>query len=479
MSSSRAAGFLCVPVTLLIVACGETGQPLRSAVSPVPQIVQTPHRDLDVVLIVVDTLRADHVHCYGYGRETTPAIDALAAQGTRFADCTAQASWTVPSMVSLLTSRRTVSDFVRLPAARTLADVLHDAGYVTLGFQDNLLLAPGAGFERGFDVYEMEVGSERCEELLASTAGRPLFLYCHFVDPHAPYAPLPEFDVFGRDGGLQHFSDSARRFSAYLQAQPGADDARDLDTTMDAASEVQEQVALYDGDVLQADQRVQYVLDLLARHGRRDRALVIVASDHGECLWEQPEAEAALADDARADPLRRFKAGHNTLLAQSLVHVPLVMSGPDLPRGVVVDGPVENVDIVPTILDVLGLPAPEPRDGQSLMDLVQAAAEGGQAPGKDVVFSNSSLFTMARQRDGKKLVLPWDAGGPDPAQFLDLALDPREQAPWPPSGGVSSTRLERLIAEMRASALKGTEADTALDDEPRARLQAMGYAGPR
>jgi arylsulfatase A-like enzyme len=429
---------------------------------------QRPQRDLDVILIVVDTLRADHVGAFGYGRPTTPHIDALAARGVRFADATSQASWTAPSMVSLFQSRHVVSEFVRMPEAPTLAERLRAAGYRTAGFQDNILLAPGNGFERGFDSYDMEMGPVRYREVLGTHDGRPLFAYFHFVDPHDPYAPIEQFDVFEPETD----ADLRERFLAYLlERSPDAPRDELESRAARAADEAGRLVALYDGDVLQADRRVQFVMEVLEESGRLQRSLVILTADHGECLWDHREAESVLDEERRADPLRAFKMTHNTLVTEELLHVPLIMAGPGLPAGRVVQQPVENVDIVPTVLDLLGLPVPDGLDGASLVPEIEGQP-GGR--GRDRVYANTMIFSSSRARDGRKLVLPWDEAGPDGAHAFRLATDPRERQPLPP-GDPAFDDLHAALGELRATGLAAQADEALVDDETRRRLEQLGY----
>ncbi|MCB9899544.1 MAG: sulfatase [Planctomycetes bacterium] len=451
-------------LALLCVGCGGDATDAPSA--------RAPH---DVVLIVIDTLRADRLGCYGYDRATSPALDGLAASGVRFAHCTSQSSWTAPSMVSLMQSRHLAADFVRMPAGETLAERLASAGFRCVAFQDNILLAPGTGFDRGFARYEMEAGPKKIEPALARDAAdpRPLFAYFHFVDPHDPYDPLPRFDVF--EPREVDDAQRARLGTALRQARPDLTDDSVAARVLAAARAMNAARARYDGDVLQADGRVRYVLDALASAGRDD-AYVIVAADHGECLWDQREAVSQLPDDARDDLLRVFKQTHNTVLYGALVHTPLLLAGPGLPRGLVVDAPVQNVDIVPTLLDLLGLPGADACDGTSLLPALRAAADGARPPAPRPAWSNTKLFTAVAAPDGKKLVLPWDAAGPDAPQLFDLAADPDERTPLT-LAGEDYERLRQAIDAHRRAALAPSAGEDVLDKQVAERMRQLGYLG--
>lgn len=448
----------------LLGACGER----EEAATP------RPLPELDVVLIVIDTLRADHVGCYGETRPTTPTIDGLAARGVRCADATAQSSWTAPSMVSLFQGRHVASDFVKMPEGPTMAERLRAAGMRTVAFQDNILLAPGAGFERGFETYEMEAGPVVIRAALEAHDRRPLFAYFHFVDPHDPYKPGPEFDLFAAqppDAELRE------RFAAVIaEAAPEAtpeDRARRLD---EALKHVGRERALYAGDVRQTDKRVAFVLQQLAETGRLQRSLVILTADHGECLWDHAEAPSALAAEDRGDPLRVYKQTHNSLLTEELVHVPLLLAGPGIPAGVSLPGPVENLDILPTVLEALGQPRPSEIEGKSLLPEIAAAAARMPAPGRALVVSNTALFTSVRSLDGRKLIVPWKTGGPDAAVAYRLAEDPRERRPLDPQLPEFAA-LWTALASARAGALTSSRGEDQVDAETQRRLEALGYAG--
>jgi arylsulfatase A-like enzyme len=459
MSSPRlAASLLCIG----LAACAP------EPVEPLP--------DRDVVLIVIDTLRADRLGCYGHDRDTSPTLDALAASGVRCADVTAQSSWTAPSMVSLMLSRQLGADFVRMPELPTLAERLADLGYRCVAFQDNMLLAPGTGFDRGFESYEVEAGPNQIMPALARDDPRPLFAYFHFVDPHDPYAPLPKFDRF--EPRELDDRERARLADRLEQAAPELDETARAAELARAQAVMREERALYEGDVLQTDERVNFALSALLAQGRRNRALVIVAADHGECLYEQPEAPSLVDDGRRDDLLHLMKRTHNSVLYQSLVGTPLIISGPDIPAGVVLERPVSNLDVVPTILDWLGLPLDDAFDGRSLLPAMAAAALGTEPPdvGHGLRFANTSVYTSVTDADGLKLMLPWTPDGPDEPLLFDLAADPHERAPLP----LDDDRAARLVAaveDYRRTALMPSGDEGVVDDAILERFHQLGYVG--
>lgn len=369
---------------------------------------------------MIDTLRADHLGCYGYDRDTSPNIDGLAARGVRFEQAVAQSSWTAPSMVSLLQSKHLGADFVRKPPGPTLAERLAEAGYRCVAFQDNILLAPGTGFDRGCELYEVEAGPAKIIPALRRDDPRPLLA-------------LREQESLWDEAEISRRVDEAARHMAVERAR-------------------------YDGDVRQTDARVGFVLSMLEKTGRSDQAYVVLAADHGECLWEQREAPSQLDDDERSNLLRLFKMSHNTVLYESLTRTPLLMVGPDLPPGILVDEAVENVDIVPTMLELLGL-------------------QGGQECDTErTTWSNTALFTAATSPRGLKLIRPWDPAGGDPVQLFELTDDPAERRPLPLEGQAWRT-LQRAIDNYRHAPLMPAEGEGLLDEAVAERMRQLGYLG--
>lgn len=461
-----ATAWLCLTLVGLVglVGCNKSG-PGDEARVP---------NDRDVMLFVVDTLRADHLSCYGYPRETSPQIDALAAGGVRIERAIAQSSWTAPSMVSLFTSRYVAADFKRMPAQLTLAERMKAAGYKTIGFQFNTLLDKGIGFERGFDAYFVEPGAKDLQRAVKESGdGGPRFLYFHFVEPHDPYAPYESFDVF-EPTPLPAWREEAMR--AYLTEHAPDLSPRDLDARVkDAAEHIAREIARYDGEVRQVDAAFSTMRQMLARQARLDRTIVVVAADHGEGLWQHREAESALLAGERADLLRVFKRTHNTLLEDSLVRVPLIFSGPGVPEGVVLPGLVANVDIVPTVLELLGLPAPIDVDGRSLVPAFAAAANGNPLPGRDLVFSHTSLFTAAQTRNGHKLIVPTDPDGVDQERYYRLTDDPEERAPTTPDEQAAGGLRKAIAGFLGETGLRSLDGEDVLDPEIEERMRQMGY----
>ena len=281
----------------------------------------------NVLLVTIDTLRADHVGAYGYSAAATPVLDELAHRGVRFASVESAAPLTGPSHATILTGqypprhgvRENVS-FLLEPGQTTLATRLRRRGYHTGAFVGAYPVAAGFGFGQGFDHFSEGLhanpgigqGAERPANEVADAAvdwlraaAPPFFAWVHFYDPHAPYAPPPPF--------RERFADRP-----------------------------------YDGEIAFTDEQLGRVVGALREAGHAEDTLVLVLADHGEGLREHEEA------------------GHGILIYESTLRVPLIVSGPGVPRGLVVNDAVGTVDVVPTLLALLGLEAPADLPGRSL-----------------------------------------------------------------------------------------------------------------
>src|SRR5215472_3212469 len=291
----------------------------------------------DVFLITIDTLRADHLRCYGYDRIRTPTLDALAMDGIRFSQAFTPSPITNTSHVSILTkllpSRHGVADFgVPLsPAYSTLAELLKSQGYHTAAFigaviLDSKRLAPG--LDRGFDFYDNFPEPSRtksrwgrierratevvqhAETWLDGHPSGPHFVWVHLYDPHDPYEPPPPYSRIYKD-------------------------------------------RLYDGEIAYADSALGGFILYLKRRGWYENSVLVIVGDHGEGLGEHHEDT------------------HGIFLYDSTTHVPLVLKllgGFD--SGRVVDAQVRTIDILPTVLELTSVPAPEQLDGVSLHPLL-------------------------------------------------------------------------------------------------------------
>jgi len=391
----------------------------------------------DVFLITIDTLRSDHVGCYGYQWIQTPTIDQLAKQGIRFAQAFTPSPITNTSHASILTgllpSSHGVSDFgVPLTADHsTLAELLEKRGYQTAAFigsiiLDSKTLAPG--LDRGFEFYDnfpektetksrwgrlerrgMDV-VQRAETWLDGHRTGPHFVWVHLYDPHDPYEPPPPY---------------SERYKDHL----------------------------YDGEIAFADSALGRFLNYLKEQHWYEGALIIVVGDHGEGLGEHGEDT------------------HGIFLYDSTTHVPLIVKLPnEQEAGKVVEEQARTTDILPTILELLGIPAPESLDGTSL----KSALLGTEAPSRTVLGETDYplRFGWAPLRSVRKDAFKF-IEAPRP-ELYDLRSDPGEirnaYVPW----DSTVQKLRKELAKVSAKAA-GKPSAAAVAPSTTDELRALGY----
>ena len=315
-------------------------------------------RPPNVLLISIDTLRPDRLGCYGHDRETSPALDALAAGGVLFEDVTSASPWTLPSHATMLTglypSRHGVVGHTnRLrQKTRSLATRLGEHGYRTLGVVNSHNLSERYGLGRGFDVFEYVLEKNpkgkilnrgprivaRAQELLGEVGDQPFFMFLHFYDVHTDFTPDDEYRaqfVGPYDGEF----DGSTLQLAELRARGGTlgeDDVRYL-------------FELYDAEIRQLDDLLAGLFAHLDQLGLADDTLVVVTSDHGEEFGEHGSVL------------------HGQTHFEEVIRIPLLVRGPDVPVGRRIDEPVHLVDVAPTILAACGIPD----DGLDGIDLQQ------------------------------------------------------------------------------------------------------------
>lgn len=377
-------------------------------------------------------------------------------------------------MVSMFTGRRLSADFVHMPDTETLTRRLKRRGYATLAAQYNSLLAPGTGYDRDFDRYLTFPPNKRIAQALATFGDRPLFFYLHLVDPHDPYEPSKPHDLFA-PRPLE--PERAARVDAFIRSTMNDSSKAEQDAkvraTLDAMAAER---GRYDGEVHQADARLAAVLELLKRAGRLERTLVVIAADHGETLFEHEETPSALSAKEATDAMARFKRGHNAGLTEVLLRTPLIFAGPGVPRGFVHPGPTENLDIVPTVLELLGVDADGHLDGTSLVQDFATLTRGEVPVGRELVFANTRVLTSVRHRSGVKFVRPWGHDQPEQPLLFELTRDPHELHPLD-GNDERADRLSTAIKHMRNAALRPTNAEDTIDPMVFERMRELGYIG--
>lgn len=305
----------------------------------------------NVILVIVDTLRADHMGCYGYYRDTSPVMDSLASAGVRFENATAGEPWTLPSMATIFTGllplehnarRRGDSYFGIHPDAVTLTECMSSSGYTTAAFFNVIFMNADFGFHQGFDHFDCysTLGSSNdrnAEQTVddvfswidSEYSDEPLFLAVHFYDPHLTYTPPDPFADRWRDTSYEgEFDSSWGQRETVVNVNRGViglepEDLYNLE-------------ALYDGEIAYTDQAIGRLLSGLRERGITEDALVILVADHGE------------------EFLDHDKMGHAHSLYQELLRVPLIISGEGFPPGTVSSLLVSQADILPTVISWSG-----------------------------------------------------------------------------------------------------------------------------
>jgi arylsulfatase A-like enzyme len=375
-------------------------------------------RPRNVILIVVDTLRADRLSAFGYGRPTSPSLAAFARHAVRFDAARSQAACTFPSVNSILTSRWPAAFLGQPdqalgipPGIPSLAEILQARGFHTVAVSASAVVRkspsrfnPGGGFARGFDVFDEGCIWQPASCVDAAAAGhlrrpmqgdKPLFLYLHYIDPHGPYQPPPTWrrrfatgapeKEWVRKGNPNPIGDWLYKGKPHPGFTP-----EDLQHLKD----------LYDEEIGFVDSQLGALFGRLRRTGLLKSSLVILAADHGEEFLEHGDVK------------------HCRNLFDTSLHVPLVVRVPGGPARVVAS-PVQNLDLVPTVLDYLEIKTTGPFEGRSL----RAMIEGGEGnAGPEIQYALQGSLRSAA--DGRYKLIEDLAGGKQ--ALYDLKADPGE-----------------------------------------------------
>ena len=384
---------LCAPIAALAAAallgaCGG-GEPARP----------------NLLLITVDTLRADRLGAWGYERATSPALDAWVESAVRFDDCQASSSWTLASLASLMTGLSTSAhgcwtytsaldqEFV------TLAEIMSEQGYTTAGVPSHVFLGSRFGLQQGFAEYDESLvmpGVTRSHKAISSPpvsqrglrwlrqnadASEPWFLWLHYFDPHEDY-----------------------NVHAGVSERFGVEQAEDR----------------YDGEIAFTDRHIGRVLKALEEGGHHEDTIVVFVADHGE-EWRE-----------------HGRLGHGNTLYDEVTRIPLAISGPGLdPR--VVEQSVGVVDVLPTLLELCDLPLRNELDGRSLVPLLEGGSREEQPILLELQLRKNTELAALVEGDWK-LVLDRKSGA---VELYDRAADPLEQLDR--SMG-EAERVERMLA---------------------------------
>jgi len=420
----------------------------------------------NIVVYLIDSLRADRLGCYGYAKPVSPAIDAFAESALVFDNATANSSWTKSAVASIFTglwpaSHQAITREDKLPGdAFTLAEALREVGYATVGFSTNPSIAEEFGFEQGFDhltllsldTYAEEV-TERAAEWLRDFDGQqPFFLYLHTLDPHDPYLP-PARELERWSPGVS--GEFAARTDEVVNRLN-----RSATRRAEAGETLASLEALYDGEIAANDRAFGELMETLEQSGKLRDALIIVVADHGEDFGEHGAWR------------------HGERLTRESLRVPLLVRLPGEHRTGHEPSLVQQVDILPTLLELLDLEAPRPVEGESLLPLFV----GQSRPAADdpafvyVRFSPPTRFGVI-WRDWKFVSqAPRDAKGPSPGRLYHLESDPQERRDLARRFPVMRDLLQAMLARKLLDpepVLAGEQ--TEISPETQRALRALGY----
>ena len=308
-----------------------------------------------IILISLDTLRADHLGIYGYRRNTSPFIDAFAKESIIFENSIVQAPTTLPSHMSIMTSlypsyhgaglkKRLADKHV------TLAELLREGGYRTAAFTDGVQMHPVFGFNQGFDIYDgkRRVGIARIlpkvKKWLNKNKSDRFFLFIHCYDIHSPYAPPPPYNTIFHDFTYTgNLIPNQKTFKAISK--------NGLEVTDE---DIRHFIALYDGGIRYTDKKIGEFLSFLQDSGLENKSLIIITSDHGEEFMEHGSFQ------------------HWQLYYRPNLNVPLIMRIPNYPKKEIrINELVRSIDLLPTILEIAGLPSHPEAQGRSLLPLIK------------------------------------------------------------------------------------------------------------
>lgn len=410
----------------------------------------------NLLLIVIDTLRADHLGCYGYERDTSPNIDKFADSGVLFENAYCQMPTTGPSHASLFTSKYPRSHgvlkngWILSDTFPTLAQILKEKGYATAAIISSFAMSSKFGYSRGFDYYNEDFPEKNSTVSLRSWSGhivkegfdqradiatlkatqwikknrnKPFFLWVHYYDPHSPYNPPKQYS------------------SKFMK---------------DATEPIKQGIANYDGEIRFVDEEIQKILDLIEAQQLNSNTLVVIMSDHGEGLWQHGWIE------------------HGKFLYDEQTSVPLIMNFPGvLPEGIRLPSPVQTIDILPTILDLMEVQYRGDFSGNSLVRMIQDP--GYELPNPVFLerrrYSNitGSKFAI-RDADLKYIWAPEEGT----EELYNLREDPTELTNIVSQHRQTADKLRDKIVEWKERERDQSHQQYIAEDT-RKKLEALGY----
>jgi arylsulfatase A-like enzyme len=467
----------------------------------------------NIVLISIDTLRADHVSCYGYKRQTTPEIDRIASEGMLFKNAFSSAVWTPPAHASMLTglypSQHGTVDFRKLdPSIPTIAEVLTKNGYKTVGFVNNPAVGEFVGLDRGFTEFfelwkgvtsnnllvrgvhflyrnwlsflgKLDHGAQKTnmsvKNWLRNNAAdeKPFFMFLHYIEPHNPIdAPHPFKIKFVEPNGHSNIDEEKLGKVAYNPLICYTDSLQLNE------AEKERLISLYDGEIAYVDAMVGDIMDTFREKGILDETMVIITADHGEHFGEHGHYS------------------HVSSLYEPIVHIPFIIRSPGTFKAAgTFAAPVQHVDIFPTILELLSLKDDSwqhlpgrvllPRNGEIEIEPERPAfAEWeGRIPhfvkdrlkeSSDATYDEANLTAELKMAisGGSKYI--WRENGPE--ELYDLAADPHELHNLAEIEKDKCLMLREMVKQnLQGESATQDEGSAEMDDAVKERLKGLGY----
>lgn len=388
----------------------------------------------NVIIIGVDTLRADRVHSFGYEKETTPHIDALGDTGFSFTNAVSASSWTVPSFMSILTGaypsvhglinkyvvydpnnkeQQIISNLEKIsPEIQTLAEALKKVGYATGGFTGDAGVGHAFGYAKGFDVYtdaktfgDLEQSQTHALSWLDSLdKNQKFFMFFHGYDLHGQALLSQEEKIFVPKDYTGPYTGSPQEEAVLREQQ----------LHVEGITLTEEDVAfwngLYDSKIRSADEQVGVFLSELEKRELLDNTIIILVSDHGEEWYEHGGID------------------HGHTLYDELVHVPLIISAPSLTKGVATNAQVSTMDVAPTLFDLLNLTPGETfasqQQGESLLPYLSGRKDAGRDVFLETDYRDFTHKRGIRTADGYAYILTLESGV---EELYELRTDPKQQ----------------------------------------------------
>lgn len=437
-------------------------------------------KKLNIILVSIDTLRPDHLGCYGYARASSPTIDRLAEEGVCFKYAFSSTTWTLPAHLAMLTSlpdivHGVISEAYLLDENRiTLAEILKDQGYKTYGIFTGPFLLPRWGFSQGFDKYidatlydkaldgaEMLNAAERdrttpgamqeVKTILETNKNHPFFLFLHLFDVHPDFDPPPPYDTLFDPDYSGNISGKDIMNNPLINKDMPAQDLEHLK-------------ALYDGEIRFVDERgIAKLLELLSDNKILDNTLLVITSDHGEEFFEHGVF------------------GHRQNLFDTTLRIPLIFWCPQLfTGGKSVEQQVRIIDIMPTILEIVGLPQSQEGLGKSLISFINGSDQKTFSASSFAEVQSSTMYQEALRTEYFKFIRDYKR---QKKYYYNLEQDRLELEPLTDEEDPALVSAQEQYLSRRFTLVSYKEKlpwgesnkSPEMDDELKERLKSLGY----